>query len=173
MAPVFKLILTVEAGERTLAIAPRLVHHVTAMLASDCAPLLDAFPTAFESLSPRWMSLPQLFYAQVIKSSRRRRIVVAQHRGVCSARGRRVAPGQAAVEDQHLEAIAARGALKRWQSRTPATAAGLTNRMWSLRDVLVLHVPPWPQPCDAGRGDVDARNPQPRHSACKAPRRAA
>src|SRR5262249_46485023 len=29
---------------------------------------------------------------------------------------------------------------------TPAMAAGLTDRVWSLRDVLLFRVPPWPQP---------------------------
>jgi IS1 family transposase len=38
------------------------------------------------------------------------------------------------------------GALKRWQPRTPAMAAGVTDRVWSLRDVLLYRVPPWPQP---------------------------
>jgi hypothetical protein len=37
------------------------------------------------------------------------------------------------------------GALKRWQPRTPAMAAGLTERVWSLREVLMYRVPPWPQ----------------------------
>jgi transposase-like protein len=37
--PVSKLILTVDVGERTLAIAQRLVHQLTRVLASDCAPL--------------------------------------------------------------------------------------------------------------------------------------
>jgi hypothetical protein len=35
---------------------------------------------------------------------------------------------------------------KRWQPRTPAMAAGLTDRVWSLRDILMYRVPPWPQP---------------------------
>ena len=38
------------------------------------------------------------------------------------------------------------GAIKRWQPRTPALAAGLTDRVWSLREVLRYRVPPWPQP---------------------------
>ena len=29
---------------------------------------------------------------------------------------------------------------------TPAMAAGLTDRVWSLREVLRHRVPPWPQP---------------------------
>jgi hypothetical protein len=36
-------------------------------------------------------------------------------------------------------------AVKRWQQRTPAMAAGVTNRVWSLREVLLYRVPPWPQ----------------------------
>jgi IS1 family transposase len=35
---------------------------------------------------------------------------------------------------------------KRWQPRTPAMAAGLTDRVWTLREVLLFRVPPWPQP---------------------------
>jgi hypothetical protein len=38
------------------------------------------------------------------------------------------------------------GAAKRWQSRTPAMAAGLTDHVWTLREVLLCRVPPWPQP---------------------------
>jgi len=45
-----------------------------------------------------------------------------------------------------LDAIPDTGALKRWQPRTPAMAAGLTDRRWSLREVLMYRVPPWPQP---------------------------
>jgi hypothetical protein len=38
------------------------------------------------------------------------------------------------------------GSAKLWQPRTPAMAAGLTDHRWSLREVLMLRVPPWPQP---------------------------
>jgi len=40
------------------------------------------------------------------------------------------------------------GAAKTWQSRTPAMAAGLTDRVWTLREVLLFRVPPWPQPAE-------------------------
>ena len=40
LAPVCKLILTVDVGERTLAMTQRLVHQVTHVLAPDCAPWL-------------------------------------------------------------------------------------------------------------------------------------
>jgi hypothetical protein len=38
------------------------------------------------------------------------------------------------------------GSAKRWQPRTPAMAAGLTDQVWTLREVLLFRVPPWPQP---------------------------
>jgi IS1 family transposase len=38
-----------------------------------------------------------------------------------------------------------RGSAKVWRPCTPAMAAGLTDRVWSLRDVLLFRVPPWPQ----------------------------
>ena len=38
------------------------------------------------------------------------------------------------------------GSAKTWQPRTPAMAAGLTDRVWTLREVLLFRVPPWPQP---------------------------
>jgi hypothetical protein len=38
------------------------------------------------------------------------------------------------------------GSAKRWQSRTPAMAAGLTDHVWTLRAVLLFRVPPWLQP---------------------------
>jgi IS1 family transposase len=38
------------------------------------------------------------------------------------------------------------GSAKRWQPCTPAMAAGLTDHVWTLREVLRFRVPPWPQP---------------------------
>jgi IS1 family transposase len=40
------------------------------------------------------------------------------------------------------------GSAKTWQPRTPAMAAGLTERVWTLREVLLFRVPPWPQPVE-------------------------
>jgi hypothetical protein len=45
-----------------------------------------------------------------------------------------------------LDPISETGSIKRWQPRTPAMAAGLTNHVWSLRDVLMYRVSPGPQP---------------------------
>jgi hypothetical protein len=38
------------------------------------------------------------------------------------------------------------GSAKGWRPCTPAMAAGLTNHVWALREVLLFRVPPWPQP---------------------------
>jgi IS1 family transposase/transposase-like protein len=225
MDPVCKLILTVDVGDRTLAMAQRLVHQVTQVLAPDCAPLFltDGFREYLTALvthygewtqperrqakgprpKPRWMPLPQLLYAQVVKSYRRRRIVGVKHRVIFGARqtidellakrgwkintafaerlnldfrqhvaaiGRRVntlCKHEAGLRQQltifqayhnfvlphaslrlplpEVETIPKTGALKRWQPRTPAMAAGLTDRVWSLREILMYRVPPWPQ----------------------------
>jgi IS1 family transposase len=102
MDPVCKLILAVDVGERTLAMAQRLVHQVTQVLAPHCAPLFltDGFreyltalvthygqwrhPERHQAQGPqpklRWMPGPGLLYAQVVKAYRRRRIVGVKHR---------------------------------------------------------------------------------------------
>ena len=124
MDPVCKLILAVDVGDRTLAMAQRLVHQVTRVLAPHCAPLFltDGFREYLTALvthygqwiqperrqakgpqpKPRWMPLPGLLYAQVVKSYRRRRIVGVKHRVIFGAAAdHRVDPGQAGLEDQY------------------------------------------------------------------------
>jgi IS1 family transposase len=225
MDPVCKLILAVDVGDRTLALAQRLVHQVTRVLAPHCAPLfltdgLREYLTALVTHDgqwvqperrqakgpqpkPRWMPLPGLLYAQVVKRYRRRRIVGVKHRVIfgpaatiesilakrgwkinssfierlnldfrqhVAAIGRRVntlCKHEAGLRQQltlfhvchnfvlphaslrvplpELEAVPGTGAIKRWQLRTPAMAAGLTDRVWSVREVLLYRVPPWPQ----------------------------
>src|SRR5437867_4425136 len=104
MDPESKLLLTIEVGERTLAMAQRVIHHVAQVLAPDCAPLFltDGFREYLTALlthyghwvqpprrqakgpnpKPRWMPRPQLLYAQVVKTMRRRRLVSVKHRVV-------------------------------------------------------------------------------------------
>ena len=87
--------------------AQRVVHHVAQLLAPDCAPLLltDGFRAYLTALlthygswvqpprrqdkgpapKPRWMPMPQLLYAQVVKSYRRRRLIGVQHRVIFGA----------------------------------------------------------------------------------------
>jgi IS1 family transposase len=82
MDPVCKLILAVDVGDRTLALAQRLVHQVTEVLAPHCAPLFrtDGFREYLPALvthdghwmhperrqaqgpppKPRWMPVPEL-----------------------------------------------------------------------------------------------------------------
>ena len=96
--------LAIDVGNRTLAMAQRFVHHVAQVLAPDCAPrfLTDGFKESLTALlshyghwvqsprrqaqgpapKPRWMPLPGLLYAQVVKTVRRRRLVDVPHRVV-------------------------------------------------------------------------------------------
>jgi IS1 family transposase len=225
MDPKSKLLVMVDVGSRTLAMAQRVVHQVTAMLAPGCVPLFvtdgfNEYKTAilahFGSWiqparrqdkgplpKPRWMPLPELLYAQIVKSYRRRRIVGVQHRVVFGTRlaieqvlaacgwsmntafverlnldirqrvaaiGRRVntlCQGEAGLRDQLVlfqtyhnfvlphaslrqpllipEVTSGRGSVKVWRPGTPAMAAGLTDHVWSLKEVLLYRVPPWPQ----------------------------
>jgi hypothetical protein len=38
------------------------------------------------------------------------------------------------------------GSARQWRLCTPAMAAGLTDHVWTLREVLLCRVPPWPLP---------------------------
>jgi hypothetical protein len=104
MDPESKLLLAIDVGNRTLAMAQRLVHQVAQVLAPDCAPrfLTDGFRESMTALlthyghlvqpprrhatgpapKPRWMPLPGLLYAQVVKTVRHRRLVDVKHRVV-------------------------------------------------------------------------------------------
>jgi transposase-like protein/IS1 family transposase len=224
--PETKLLLSVQVGARTLAIAQAVLHHIAQLLAPGCAPLflsdgnlhsLTAIVAHFghwvqlprrqargPTPKPRWMPLPELRYAQGVKTMRRRRLVEVQHRVVfgtqaavnqvlaacgwqintafverlnLSLRQRVAAIGRRSAtpcksEDglgQQLalfqvyhnfvlphaslrQALAApvatngRGSAKMWRPCTPAMAAGLTDHVWSLREVLMFRVPPRPQP---------------------------
>jgi transposase-like protein/IS1 family transposase len=224
--PESKLLLTLDVGERSAAMAQRVVHQVAQVLAPDCAPLFltDGFREYLTALlthyghwmqpprrqgkgslpKPRWMPLPGLLYAQVVKTVRRRRLVDVTHRvvfGTLEAVNHVLAPlgwqiNTACVERinltlrQHVAAVGRRvstlckgedglwqqlalyhgydnfclphasvrqplpqpvpthgtGSATQWRPRTPAMAAGLTDHVWTLREVLLFRVPPWPQP---------------------------
>jgi IS1 family transposase len=105
--PVTKLLLTIDVGDRTLATAQCVVHQIVQVLAPGCVPLFltDGFKEYTTALlahfgqweqparrqakgplpKPRWMPLPQLLYAQVIKVTHRRRLVRVSHRVVFGA----------------------------------------------------------------------------------------
>jgi IS1 family transposase/transposase-like protein len=225
MDPESKLLLVMDVGMRTLEMAQRVVHQVVQVLAPGCVPLvltdgLKDYGTALLAHfgewrqplrrqdngpmpKPRWIPLPQLLYAQVVKSYRRRRLVGVKYRvvfgtfervqRVLSVCGRKI--NTAYVERLNLEirqrvaavgrrvntlcqsedgvrqqlavfhayynfvlphaslrvplavpvATRGNGSAKRWRPCTPAMAAGLTDRVWSLREVLLFRVPPWPR----------------------------
>jgi IS1 family transposase len=108
MDPTSKLLVVVDVGCRTLAMAQRVVHQVTQVLAPGCVPLcvtdgLKDYGTALLTHfgawmqperrqdkgpmpKPRWMPLPELLYAQVVKSYRRRRLVGVTHHVVFGTR---------------------------------------------------------------------------------------
>jgi IS1 family transposase len=226
MDPRSKLLVVVDVGTRTLAMAQRVVHQLARVLAPGCVPLFltDGFQEYGTAIlahfgywiqperqqakgpmpKPRWMPLPELLYAQVVKSYRRRRIVGVKHRvvfgtqlaieqvlAVCgwtintafverlnldirqrvAAIGRRVntlCQGEEGLLDQLVlfqtyhnfvlphaslrqplrvpEPTNGSGSAKVWRPCTPAMAAGLTDHVWSLKEVLLYRVPPWPQP---------------------------
>jgi IS1 family transposase len=225
MDPKSKLLVVVDVGSRTLAMAQRVIHQLVQVLAPECVPLfltdgLKDYGTALlthfgswrqperrQGKGPmpklRWIPLPELLYAQVVKTVRRRRLVRVQHRVVfgtleavqqvlaaCSwiintafverlnldirqrvaAVGRRVntlCRGEESLLDQlalfqvyhnfvlpHTslrqplpvpEVPNGCGLAKGWSPCTPAMAAGLTDHVWSLKEVLLYRVPPWPQ----------------------------
>jgi len=224
--PETKLLLCVRVGERALAMAQAVLHQITGLLAPGCVPLflsdgyahyLTAIVTHFGCWvqpprnqakgpvpKPRWMPLPELLYAQVVKTMRRRRMVEVKHRVVfgtqlaieqvlticgwrintsfierlnlslrqrVAAIGRRSATPcksedglchqlalfqvyhnfvlpHASLRQALTEAIPTHGSgsAKVWRPCTPAMAAGLTAHVWSLKEVLLFRVPPWPQP---------------------------
>ena len=104
MDPESKLLLVMDVGPRTLAMAQCVVHQVVQLLAPNCVPLFlrDGFKEYMAAIlthfghwvqlprrqatgpspQPRWMPLPGLLYAQVIKTVRRRRLVNVTHRVV-------------------------------------------------------------------------------------------
>jgi len=99
-----KLLLAIDVGPRTRAMAQCFVHQVVQVLAPGCVPLFltDGFKEYATALlthygqwgqparrqatgplpKPRWMPLPQLLYAQVVKTVRRRCLVRVSHRVV-------------------------------------------------------------------------------------------
>jgi IS1 family transposase len=108
MEPKTKLLLSIDVGERTLAMAQCFVHQVALLLAPDCVPLFltDGHKDYFTAIlthfgqwiqpprrqakgprpKPRWMPLPELLYARVVKTVHRRRLVDVKHRVVFGAR---------------------------------------------------------------------------------------
>jgi hypothetical protein len=159
MDPQNKLLVVVDVGGRTLAMAQRVVHQVTQALAPGCVPLFltdglkdygTALLTHFGSWmqpgrrqdkgprpKPRWMPLPELLYVQVVKSYRRRRLVGVTHRVVF---GTRLAIEQmlarcgwtintAFVERLNLDICQCVAAIGRWVNTLCQGEAGLRDQV--------------------------------------------
>ena len=122
--PESKLLLSVQVGDRTLAMAQAVLHQIAQLLAPGCVPLflsdgyahyLPAIVTHFghwvqpprrqargPAPKPRWMPLPGLLYAQVVKTMRRRRLVEVKHRVVFGTQaGGGAGLGRLRLADQH------------------------------------------------------------------------
>ena len=100
--PVSKLMLGYVVGDRSLACAQLLIHTIATLLKPGCVPLFisdgwSAYGTALlthfghwvqmprrhkkgASPKPRWLPLPQLQYAQVVKKRVKGRVVSVSHR---------------------------------------------------------------------------------------------
>ena len=105
IAPEPKGPLSVQSGERTLAMAQAMLHHLAQLLAPGGVPLVlsDRYPYYLPAIvtpcgpwvqpprrpaqgptpQPRWMPLAALLYAPVVQTLRRRRLVEVKHHVVC------------------------------------------------------------------------------------------
>jgi IS1 family transposase len=223
--PTSKLLLSTVVGGRTLVYAQMLIHAIMLTLAPGVVPLflsdqLVHYTTAIlthfghwvemprrskygPAPKPRWMHLPELHYAQVVKRRVKGRVVEVTQRVVfgCAetinasleSAGHKI--NTAFIERvnltlrAHIPALARKvlsfaktqdglaqqvsvsrtyynfclphlslrvllpdpiptkgnGSPKRWQARTPAMAADLTDHKWTVKELLLFPVPPWRQ----------------------------
>ncbi|MBC8262770.1 MAG: hypothetical protein H8E47_01415 [Anaerolineales bacterium] len=219
--PVTKLLLAVVVGDRSMATAQMLIHFVVQALAPGVVPFFAsdqlahyatallthfgywvAVPRRFQrgaAPKPRWMPLPELLYAQVVKRRVKGRVVEVTSRVVygsveaveaalaqlgwkintafierlnrtirqhVAALGRRVAGLAKTQEGLRQQAVLwwgyynfclphttlrvplpqplptkGNGSPKKWQQHTPAMAAGVTDHVWMLEELLLFRVP--------------------------------
>jgi hypothetical protein len=107
--PVSKVLLAIAVGPRTVEMAQRVVHQVAQRFASTWMPLWlsDGFKGYLPAIlghfgmwhqpectraqgpapKPRWLPLPGLLYAQVVKQYRCKRMVGVKHRVVFGTMG--------------------------------------------------------------------------------------
>ena len=223
--PVSKLLLAVVVGDRSLSMAQLLVHLVAQVLTPGVLPLfvtdgLTHYSTALLTHfghwvtlprrgsrgphpKPRWLPLPELLYAQVVKKRVKGRVVAVtswvvygsaeviqetlaqlgwqintafieranrtfrQHISALARRTASLAKTDQGLRRQTLlwwgyynfclphttlrlllsqpQPTKGSGSPKKWQPRTPAMAAGITDHVCSLQEVLLFRLPPWRQ----------------------------
>jgi len=223
--PESKLWLGFLIADRSLEVAQVFIHQVSQLLAPDCVPLflsdrykpyatailthfghwVQRFSERGRRLPLRWMPLPGLAYAQVVKRRVRKRLVSVKYKVVYGSKeGVRNRIRQTIgnvintsfVERMnltlrhHVPALARRtiqiaktvlgleqqlsltgayynfclphsslrlplpmpihtkgnGSPKLWEPRTPAMAAGITDHVWHMEELLLFRAPPWHQP---------------------------
>jgi len=217
-----KLWLGFVIGDRSLEAAQVFIHQIAKLLTPGCVPLFlsDRWkPYAVALLThfghwvqmssengrrrlPRWMPLPELRYAQVVKRRVKRRIVHVSQKVIYgrNVRGRikkiigsmintsfvermnltlrhhvpalarrtiQIVKTALGLEQQ-LSLVGAKynfclphsslrqplpapiptkgnGSPKLWEQRTPAMAAGITDHIWNMEELLLFRAPPWRQ----------------------------
>jgi IS1 family transposase len=223
--PESKLWLDFLISDRSLGSAQIFIHRVSQLLAPECVPLIltdgykpyatailthfghwvQRFSEKGRRLPLRWMPLPDLAYAQVVKRRVKRRLVHVSHKVIYgskeSVRDRirqsigntintsfvermnltlrhhvpalvrrtiQIAKTVLGLEQQLIVAgtnynfckphsslrlplptpipTKGNGSPKLWEPRTPAMAAGLTDHVWSMEELLLFRAPPWHQP---------------------------
>jgi IS1 family transposase/transposase-like protein len=218
-----KLWLATIVGDRSQTCAQLLIHDIVALLTPGCMPLFtsdqwSAYGTALlthfgqwvetqrqhtrgRPPKPRWLPLPELLYAQVVKQREHGRVVSVSKRIIfgfpeviekvlrvsgisqvintafverlnltirehVAALGRKVqdiAKSISGLRNQlslaqayhnfclphsslrralpHPIPTRGNGSPKKWQLRTPAMAAGITDHIWRMEELLLLRVP--------------------------------
>ena len=223
--PQSKLLLDFLIADRSLESAQIFIHRVSQLLARGCVPLFlsdgykpyaTAILTHFghwvqrvsekgRRLPLRWMPLPELAYAQVVKRRVRKRLVSVKYKVVYGSkesvkerirqsvgntintsfvermnltlrhhvpalvrRTIQIAKTVLGLEQQLIVAgtnynfckphsslrlplpmpipTKGNGSPKLWEQRTPAMAAGITDHVWSMEELLLFRAPPWHQP---------------------------
>ena len=225
--PASKLMLAFVVGDRSLMCAQLLIHAIASLLAPGCVPLFmsdqwAAYATALlahfghwvqtprryprgRRPKPRWLPLPSLQYAQVVKNRVKGRVVsihsrvvygsletieaILENSGVgkvintafierlnlsirqgVGALGRKVAclaKTDGGLKNRLLlwqayynfclphvalrqllpepQPTRGNGSPRKWQQRTPTMAAGVTDHIWRMEELLLLPIPPRPQ----------------------------
>ena len=223
--PESKLWLDFLIADRSLESAQVFIHRVSQFLAPECVPLIltdgykpyatailthfghwvQRFSEKGRRLPLRWMPLPDLTYAQVVKRRVRKRLVSVKHKVVYGSKEsvrERIRHSIGNVINtsfvermnltfrHHVPALARRtiqiaktalgleqqlllisayynfclshsslrlplptpvptkgnGSPKLWEPRTPAMAAGITDHIWTMDELLLFRAPPWHQP---------------------------
>jgi len=223
--PESKLWLDFLIADRSLESAQVFIHGVSQLLAPDCVPFflsdrykpyatailthfgnwVQRFSEKGRRLPLRWMPLPDLIYAQVVKRRVRKRLVSVKHKVIYGSKESVKEQIRQSIGNvintsfvermnltlrHHVPALARRtiqiaktvlgleqqlivtgtnynfckphsslrlplpmpiptkgnGSPKLWRQITPAMAAGITDHVWSMEELLLFRAPPYHQP---------------------------